>query len=113
MNIAPIAEAISSWARAKPLVRRVWIFGSRVRDDFRPESDLDIAIELDPTVYCGFDESGGLATWMFETTGWRDELQSLSPYTIQLEQYQSDQTPTITEGIIRSSRLIYEKYAPR
>ena len=66
---------VSTWAKGKPLVKRVYLFGSRVRGDHGAKSDIDIAVELDPSAFQGSDESGGLATWMFETKGWRGELQ--------------------------------------
>jgi uncharacterized protein len=40
-----------------------------VRGDHRPDSDLDIAVELDPAEFQGAHESGGLATWMFAVRG--------------------------------------------
>ena len=100
---------IAAWAEKKPLVKRVWLFGSRVRQDFRPDSDLDVAIELDVDAADGSDESGGMALWMFDTDGWKEELQAISPYVIQLEQYLGDRTPTIKAALERSSRLVYQK----
>jgi predicted nucleotidyltransferase len=93
------------WARQKPLIKRVFVFGSRVRGDHRPDSDIDIAVELDPNHFQGVDESGGLATWMFETEAWKDELHRL----LQLERYHAGQTPTIASGLARSRVLVYEK----
>jgi len=109
MNLAPIVEEFQAWATNNPLVLRIWLFGSRTREDYRPDSDLDVAVELDPSMFTGADESGGIATWAFETKGWKEELQSLSPYNIQLEQYLPEQTPRIKKALDRSSRLIYEK----
>ena len=109
MGVSEVAEVISTWARGKPLVKRVHIFGSRVRGDHRSDSDIDIAVELDPEVFQGVDESGGLATWMFETKGWKEELEKLIRLKVQLERYHPDQTPTVGKGLARSSQLVYEK----
>ena len=109
MEVSQVARVISTWARGKPLVKRVYMFGSRVRGDHRPASDIDIAVELDPDVFQGVDESGGLATWMFETKGWKEELEKLVPLKVQLERYHPDQTPTVGKGLARSSQLVYEK----
>ena len=87
----------------------MFVFGSRARGDHRPDSDIDIAVELDPTEFRGADESGGLATWMFETGGWTDELQNLLPFKVQIERYHADQTPTVAGGVARASILVYEK----
>lgn len=105
MDLSQIGAAVAKWARSKPIVMRVYLFGSRVRGDHRPDSDLDIAVELVPDL----DESGGLATWMHEKKEWIEELKALIPLKLQLERYHPVQTPTVVKGIERSSQLIYEK----
>jgi predicted nucleotidyltransferase len=103
-------HSIGEWAKDKPLVKRVHIFGSRARDDYTPNSDLDLALELDTAEIDGYDESGGLATWMFESDGWESELESRTGFVVQLEQYIDEaQTPTIAQGLRESSLLVYEK----
>lgn len=109
MDITDVHHCLSTWAADKPLVDRLWIFGSRARGDHRADSDLDIAIQLDLTAANGMDESGGLATWMFDTDGWEEELAALLPFTIDLEQYRGDATPTIHQALSRSSQLVYIK----
>ncbi|WP_374558462.1 nucleotidyltransferase family protein [Thermomonas sp.] len=112
MNTAEIGEILRTWAAAKPLVNRVWIFGSRARGEERPDSDLDVAVELDMTAADGVDESGGFATWSFETTEWHAELSALLPFEIDLEQYREPDTPTIHQALARSSKLVYAKAGP-
>jgi uncharacterized protein len=109
MELSQIARLVSWWARGKPLVKRVYLFGSRIRGDHGPDSDVDIAVELDPAVFRGADGSGGLATWMFETKEWKEELEKLIPLKVQLERYHPDQTPTVGKGLAQSSQLVYEK----
>jgi len=41
-------------------VRRLWLFGSILRDDFRPDSDIDVLVETDPTDPPGIFALGGL-----------------------------------------------------
>lgn len=86
-NLEALSVDIALWAEQRLLMKRVWLFGSRVREDFRPDSDLDVAIELDVTAEDESDQSGNMALWMFDKNGWREELQALSPYEIHLEQY--------------------------
>jgi uncharacterized protein len=105
MELEEVARVVSRWARTKPIVRRAYLFGSRVRGEHRVDSDIDIAVELEPNL----DESGGLATWMFEKEKWKEELQGLIPLEIQLERYHPEQTPTVGKGIGRSSQIVYEK----
>jgi uncharacterized protein len=37
-------------------IRRLAIFGSALRDDFRPDSDIDVLVEFEPGVAIGFFE---------------------------------------------------------
>jgi predicted nucleotidyltransferase len=88
----------------------VWIFGSRARGDHRPGSDLDVAVELDMTAASGSDESGGLATWMFESEVWEKQLSVRLPLKLDLRLYQDEKkTPKIHKGLCESKRLVYEK----
>ena len=87
---------------------RLWVFGSRSREDFGPDSDIDIAIELD-LQYGGFDETGGMVTWAFETDGWEEELEELLRMDVDLQQYRGEDTPTIHSALKESSCLIYAK----
>lgn len=104
-----LSLSIAQWAAAKPLILKVWLFGSRVRGDHKPDSDLDIAIKLDPNEIKGIDHKESAELWAFDSK-WLQELQEISPYKVQLEQYIDEKrTPNIEKGIVESSRLIYEK----
>jgi predicted nucleotidyltransferase len=102
------ANSLRAWAEDKLLVGKLWVFGSRSRGDFGPDSDIDIAIELDLR-YGGFDETGGMVTWSFETDGWEEELKALLGMEVDLQQYRGEDTPTIYNAIRESSCLVYSK----
>ncbi|WP_186123807.1 nucleotidyltransferase family protein [Burkholderia gladioli] len=102
-DVQSAAAAISRWAATKPIIRRVFIFGSRARDDFRENSDLDVAIEIDGV------NGNALATWMFDTKPWYAEISALAPFEIDLEFFDEEETPTIKAAIRRSSVLIYKR----
>ena len=108
-NLGALRDRLAEWCESKPLVARAWIFGSRARGQERVDSDIDIAIELDGAATAGVDESGGLATWMFETQSWEAELSALFPFEVDLEQYIAGQTPTIATALDESSVLAYQK----
>ena len=112
MELPAIASTLANWSAGKPLVSRVWVFGSRARGDHRSDSDVDVAIELDLAHSEGMDESGGLATWMFDTKGWREEIEALVPYKLDLQQYRGTDTPTIHKALATSSVLVYDKSGP-
>lgn len=101
-------KSLRAWAANKPLVGKLWVFGSRSRGDFELDSDIDIAIELDLR-YGGFDETGGMVTWSSETDGWEEELEQLLGMKVDLQQYRCEDTPTIYGALKESSCLIYAK----
>lgn len=41
-------------------IRRLALFGSVLRDDFRPDSDVDVLVEFEPGRRIGFIELAGL-----------------------------------------------------
>ena len=45
-DLKSLANVIAQWADQRPAIEQVYIFGSRVRGDARPDSDLDIAVEF-------------------------------------------------------------------
>ena len=46
-------EQIAQFCR-RNRVRRLALFGSVIRDDFRPESDVDVLVEFEPGYAAGF-----------------------------------------------------------
>ena len=46
MDIENMAAAVAKWASTQPLIRKAYLFGSRVRGTSNPDSDLDIAVEV-------------------------------------------------------------------
>jgi hypothetical protein len=49
----PAAPALADFCRQRH-IRRLALFGSVLRDDFRPDSDLDILVEYEPGHTPGF-----------------------------------------------------------
>lgn len=97
---------IVEWVGRQPLIRRVFIYGSRVRGTQRPDSDLDVALEFDRGTYDG----NCLATWICKAKSWRAELQPKLPWTLHLEWHDpSGGTPHVAQGLEESSMLVYER----
>lgn len=106
MTLEEAGSVVANWAHNHRLIQRVFFFGSRVRQEHRPDSDLDIAIEL---ILSDPDES--FAQWAFERKSWLRDLERLLPWKIDLQHSSGEATPTIASGIARSSILLYERDA--
>jgi uncharacterized protein len=52
-NISPPREEIAAFCR-KNRIRRLALFGSVLRNDFGPESDIDVLVEFEPGHRLGF-----------------------------------------------------------
>jgi predicted nucleotidyltransferase len=76
---AGILLAIVRWSESKPQVMRTWVFGSRVRGDNRPDSDLDIGIEVSANER--FDDFG---VFYHHEFAWMEELRAVTGFYIHL-----------------------------
>jgi predicted nucleotidyltransferase len=52
-NLQLPGEAIAEFCR-KHHIRKLALFGSVLRDDFRPDSDVDVLVEFEPGTRLGF-----------------------------------------------------------
>ena len=96
--LASHKEAIASLCR-KYSVQRLFVFGSAIRDDFRPgESDVDLLVEFAPI--------GGHAKFhaYFEML---DELQSVLGTKVDLVMSGAVRNAVIAREIEKTKRLIY------
>jgi predicted nucleotidyltransferase len=73
---ADLDAALAEWAASKPAVLSLSVFGSRARGDARPDSDLDLAFEL--------DDSGEsqLTVLIVNREQWQRELSALTGLTV-------------------------------
>ncbi len=76
------------------------VFGSAVRDDFRPDSDIDLLVTLDPDAH-----------WtLFDMARMRDELQDLLGRDVDLVSrrgVEASRNPIRREAILSSAEPIY------
>ena len=104
-SIEPEIITIRKWASSKTIVRKVYIFGSRACGQFHHESDLDVAIEIDPRK----GDTNSFTTWTCEAKKWKEELQPFLRYNLDLERYDPKETPTVHKGIKKCNIIIYER----
>jgi predicted nucleotidyltransferase len=104
-ELALIATTVAHWAAAQPLVRRAWLFGSRVRGTSRVDSDIDVAVEIRKLP----GDSSCWTTFVFEGEQLADSLQASLSITLDLQWYGGvTETPTIHAGLQESAILVYE-----
>ena len=77
-------------------IRRLALFGSALRDDFRPESDLDLLVEFET------GRTPGLAFF-----GMQDELTALFGRKVDLNT-PACLSPFFRDEVIRSAEVLYE-----
>ena len=88
-------ERIVAFCRQHHIVK-LWFFGSVLRDDFRPESDVDVLVEF---------ERGMTPGWEFVDL--RDELARLLGRPVDLLTVASLRNPFRRQEILRTRRLAY------
>ncbi len=47
-NLQSLANLVAEWANSRPVIATAYIFGSYVRGDAGPDSDLDLFIDFSP-----------------------------------------------------------------
>jgi uncharacterized protein len=99
-------QKIIDWAKAEPNIVKVYVFGSRARNDYRPDSDLDIAVEI---VKDAGDENE-LGTWIWIAEKLKKRLEKAVPeYQIDLQWSHEEYSKVVYGGVQKSSYLLYER----
>ena len=114
LDLNRVREIIIQWAKERPFIKKVYLFGSRVtgiRQDGRPvgqDSDLDVAVQFD--VFPG--DSSLLTTWVGESDKWHEELRVRLGFedskSLDLQRYDLKETPHVAEYVEKGSVLIYD-----
>lgn len=101
-----IVATLCEWAAKHPEIARVIIYGSRARGDHRPESDLDVAVELNQTSV----GEAPFVTWISDAAKWTSELSPSLPWPLDLQWHDTDgETPTVTAKIAKGHFIAYER----
>ena len=73
------------------------LFGSVLREDFRPDSDVDVLVTFDPE-----------ARWsLFDLVEMQDELKALSGRDVDLVEIEGLRNPFRRRSILRSKEVIH------
>jgi predicted nucleotidyltransferase len=68
-------ERVTAFCR-RHHVRKLSLFGSVLRDDFRPESDVDVLVEFEPDYRIGFLGMAGMEIELSEILGRKADLRT-------------------------------------
>ncbi len=101
-----LKKVITKWAKLKPFIIKVYLYGSKCKGTNSRNSDIDIAIEFKPV---GFDENC-LTSWLFESEKWENEIQALlKGYKLHLEYYEPNNTPRVKEALGECNIILYSR----
>ncbi|MGF6971209.1 putative nucleotidyltransferase [Paraburkholderia sp. WC7.3g] len=99
-------RALRSWAETQPHVRRLWVFGSRLKGTHHVVSDLDVAMEIDAV---GYDESAAV-TWVAHHLEWERTLTPLTGYKVDLNEFDSsNRMSNVVSYISCCAALVYAR----
>ncbi|MEP0547011.1 MAG: nucleotidyltransferase family protein [Rhodothermales bacterium] len=100
LDLTPHREAIADFAR-RWKVKELALFGSALRDDFGPESDVDLLVTFEPD-----------APWsLFDIVTMQDELVTVFQRPVDLisrRAVRRSKNPLRRASILDSARTIYE-----
>ena len=87
-----IAEFCKRWS-----VTEFSVFGSILRDDFRPESDVDVLVSIDPKAHIG----------LFELIDMKLELEKIFKRPVDLVEKEGLRNPYRRQEILRTAQVVY------
>ncbi len=94
-------DAIAEFCRRNH-IRRMALFGSVLRDDFAPESDVDVLVEFEPSVRIGYIGLAGLEIGLGEILGRKADLHTFKGV-------ESSPNRLLRDEILNSAEALYEQ----
>jgi predicted nucleotidyltransferase len=105
VDIEDMGDAVAKWASTQPLIRKAYLFGSRVRGTHKPNSDLDVAIEI----FTLQGDEDPLTTWICEAQRLKASIAGVVPLIIDLNWYGGAvETPCVHAGLEASNIVVYD-----
>ena len=87
-----IAEFCKRWS-----IVELSLFGSVLREDFRPDSDVDVLVSIDPRAHIG----------LFELAQMQIELENLFKRPVDLVEKEALRNPYRRREILKTAQVIY------
>jgi uncharacterized protein len=88
-----IAEFCKRWS-----IIEFSVFGSVLRDDFRPDSDIDVLVSIDPKAHIG----------LFELIDMQIELEKMFKRPVDLVEKEGLRNPYRRREILMTAQVVYE-----
>lgn len=103
-DLRKAAEHISIWASGEKWIQAVYLFGSRIKGNLTPSSDLDVAVELTVT-----DEGEVVGIFIDEKKGWLEALNAVVSYDVDLQVYEPGNDTRVTNYVDSHGIEIYRR----
>ena len=87
-----IAEFCKRWS-----ITEFAVFGSVLREDFRPDSDVDVLVSIDPKAHIG----------LFEIARMQIELEDMFKRPVDLVEKEGLRNPYRRSEILRTAQVVY------
>src|SRR5687768_10628476 len=87
-----IAEFCQRWS-----ITEFSMFGSVLREDFRPDSDVDVLVSIDPRAHIG----------LFEIAEMQIELDNMFKRSVDLVEKEGLRNPYLRSEILSTAQVIY------
>ena len=87
-----IADFCKRWS-----ITEFSVFGSVLRDDFRPDSDVDVLVSIDPKAHIG----------LFEIVDMQIELETIFKRPVDLVEKEGLRNPYRRREILRTAQVVY------
>ena len=87
-----IAEFCKRWS-----ITEFSVFGSALREDFRPDSDIDVLVSIDPKAHIG----------LFEILDMKLELEKMFQRSVDLVEKEGLRNPYRRREILRTAQVVY------
>ncbi|MYA76396.1 MAG: nucleotidyltransferase family protein [Gemmatimonadetes bacterium] len=83
-------------------IKRLALFGSVLRDDFTPESDVDILVDFEPDTHIGYIGLAGLEIELIDMLGRNVDLHTL-------EGVERSRNGLLQKEILGTAETVYEQ----
>lgn len=104
-------DRLADIAKKNTIIKKMWVYGSRYKKTNRPDSDLDIAVEVEwvSGKMLGLCETT-FSLWCAAEPNFKDEMASGCPWKLDLQLNAGEvETPNIHAYIKEASNQFYEK----